>query len=132
MANISAALDSMMEEKLLSLHTAFVAKVIAANADGSVCSVQPLNRIKAYGETAKNQAVITNVPVVKSARVKEHTLSIDFENQSFEYEDEFLAAGDVVLCVCGERSISGSLKGGFSTPPTGRHQLNDAVVVGIL
>lgn len=103
--------DNMIEEKLLNLHTAFVAKVVSVS--GNTCTVQPLDKIKAYGQAAKTQAVITKVPVLSHVRAS-------------------LDKGDIVLCVCAERDITSSVKGAITTPPVGHHQLSSAIVVGII
>lgn len=141
--------DGMIEEKLLNLHTAFIGKVISMESE-SVCSVQPLDKIKAYGREAKSQAVITKVPILN--HVRHYTLV----KQTLDVRDSYtgggtitpakhpapdneghlrvepLRAGDIVLCVCAERDISSSVKGMSTTPPVGHHQSKDAIVVGLI
>lgn len=65
---LQTALDNMIEEKLLSVHTAFIGKVLSVSSDGKYARVQPLNLIKAVKNNAKEQAVLDNVPISKSAR----------------------------------------------------------------
>jgi hypothetical protein len=128
--------EGMLEEKLLNLHTVFIAKVIKVENE-NVCSVQPLDKIKAYGQKAQSQSVITKVPVLSHVRhykVVDQTLSGNVSPTSHggHVRIEPLKVGDIVLCVCAERDISSSIKGISSTPPVGHHQLKDAIVIGLI
>lgn len=145
--------NGMVEEKLLNLHTAFIAKVISVQS-ASKCSVQPLDKIKAYGQKAQSQAVITNVPVLSHVRhysLVKQTLSVNISDSytgggsgkivpaTHPTEDnvghikiEPIKKGDIVLCICAERDISSSVKGRSTTPPVGHHQIKDAIVVGLI
>ena len=120
----SNVFDGMIEEKLLNLHTAFIAKVVSVQS-ARKCSVQPLDKIKAYGKTAQTQAVVTNVPVLSHVR---HYSTDDDGHLKLSS----IKKGDIVLCVCAERDISSSVKGHSTTPPVGHHAIKDAVVVGII
>ena len=124
-------LDGFIESKLLNLHTAFVGKVLSVGAGYTSCTVQPLARIKAFGKEAQNQSVVTNVPILKHARVKDIELHCNESTHEITADITYIEPGDVVLCVCGERDISETIGGGFATPPQGHHNLTDAVVVGI-
>ena len=106
--NPAPVFNNMIEEKLLNLHTAFIAKVIRTEGKNR-CTVQPLDKIKAYGQKAKKQAIIEKVPVLQHVAV---------------------AKGDIVLCLCAERDIAASVKGMSTTPPVGHHQIKDAIVIG--
>lgn len=148
--NPQNVINSMIESKLLNLHTAFIGKITSMNGD-SMCSVQPLNRIKAYGKEAQQQAIIPNVPILNHVRhyklKKQKLVIVDsrglpctiqadnphpLPDDVGHLEVKPLQAGDIVFCVCGERDIAESVNGGVSTPPQGRHSLKDAVVVGLL
>lgn len=137
------AFGGMIEESLLNLHTAFIAKVISVQS-ASKCSVQPLDKFKAYGQKAQAHAVITNVPVLS------HVRHYETYSQSLSISDTYsgggsvtpsthgghlsvspIRKGDIVLCVCAERDISSSVKGMSTTPPVGHHQIKDAIVVGL-
>lgn len=150
--NMGGTIGNMVEEKLLNLHTAFIAKVISVQSE-SLCSVQPLDKIKAYGQKAKTQAVITHVPILNHVR----HYSLVKQSLTVKVSDTYtgggsasispnphpsadnvghlkvspLKAGDIVLCVCAERDISSSVKGTSTTPPSGHHELKDAIVVGL-
>lgn len=126
----SQVIDDMIEEKLLHLHTAFIAKVVSVQSE-SLCSVQPLDKIKAYGKKSKSQAVITRVPILH------HVRHFELANQTSETNTgqlkvQPLKKGDIVLCVCVERDMTSSIKGGSSVPPVGHHEIKDAIVVGLI
>ena len=131
----------LMEQKLLELHTAFIGKVISVQG-ASMCSVQPLDKIKAYGKKAQSQAMITRVPILNHVRHYElvkQSLSGNVSPQQHPEPDNVghlkvsaVKEGDLVLCVCTERDLSSSSKGQSITPPVGHHNIKDAVVVGLL
>ena len=149
---MGGTMNDMIEEKLLNLHTAFIAKVISMESE-SLCSVQPLDKIKAYGKPAKQQAVITKVPILNHVRhfaLVKQSLGVSVhdsytgggsgsispsvhppESNVGHLKVSPLKAGDLVLCVCAERDISSSVKGISTTPPVGHHEIKDAVVVGL-
>lgn len=137
-------LNDMMEEKLLNMHTAFIGKVVSVSSP-DICSVMPLDKIKAYGKAAKSQGVISRVPVMRHVRrytlvkqslsVSEGTISPSkhpTKDNEGHLRVEPIKAGDLVLCICCDRNIASSSKGMSTTPPVGHHQLSDAVVVGLL
>lgn len=140
----SKVFDDMVEEKLLNLHTAFIGTIVGMEG-ADTCSVKPLDKIKSYGQKAKEQAVVSKVPILN--HVRRYTLvksSLDCSDGTITPSShptskneghlrvEPLKAGDIVLCVCAERDISSSSKGKTTTPPVGHHQIANAVVVGYL
>ena len=139
-----ATMDGMIEEKLLNLHTAFIGKVVSVQKNGTLCSVQPLDKIKAYGQAAKAQAIITNVPVLSHVRhfslseqtisvsVTEGTATVSPAKHGGHLKVSPIRKGDIVLCVCTERDLSASSRGSSTVPPVGHHNIKDAVVVGLL
>ncbi len=142
-------LNDLIEEKMLGIHTAFIGKIVSMQGP-DLCTVQPLDKIKAYGKAAQTQAVVSKVPILN--HVRHYTLF----KQSIEIVDthnggdyavpnphpvpdneghlrvEPLKPGDLVLCVCCERDTTSSVKGGSTTPPVGHHMIKDAIVVGFL
>ena len=125
-------IENIVDKKIYDVHTAYLAKVLAVN--GSKAKIQPLGMIKQYGETAKNQAVVSNVPIAQSARRKITPKRITIENVSvMSAEYESISAGDIVVCVCCDRDITDAKNGKNSVPSVGRHHsLSDSVIVGIL
>lgn len=136
MGNVSI-LDSLMEEKLMNMHTAFVGRIISVSGD--TATVQPLNKVKQYGKAAQAQAVITDVPILYNARYKLKPYTLKYEGggdtvkelKTVERVD--LKSGDIVFCVCADRDISETRNGSMVTPSVGRHHnQSDCVIVGCL
>jgi len=120
--------DDIIENKLLDLNTAFVAKVISVS--GNKADVQPLAMVKQYDREATAPAVLKNVPVLHSARYK---IVLPNEDATLEkVRIQMLKSGDVVFCVCSDRDISETKKGIMSVPEIGHHSKSDSVVIGIL
>ena len=146
--------NNMIEQKLLGLHTCYLAKVLSTN--GKTAKILPLGKVKAYGEEAKAQSPLTNVPITSSARYKFTLKNLEYERDvdittspSAEgcvgsvrlIEDknrenfaivEPIAAGDIVVCICADRNITDAKKGINSTPPAGHHSQSDSIIIGIL
>lgn len=133
--------ENMVEKKLLNVHTAFIAKVLST--DGKKAKIQPLGMSQAYGEDSLNQSVLSNIPIIHSARWKLEEKRLWELNEIVEQNVikkgdakvlvvEKIEAGDLVVCVCGERDITKSKKGINSIPVYGHHSMSDAVIVGIL
>ncbi len=145
--------ESIVEEKLLGVHTAYIAKIISTN--GKTAKIQPLGNIKAYGKSAKKQSPLSNVPILQSAAFKmkaksvEHVTNVTLtQTKSNGYVTNVtanvkketvdiitptpIAGGDLVLCVCCDRDISEAKNGNSATPQIGHHSMSDSVIVGIL
>lgn len=131
--------NDIVDEKLLDLNTAYVAKVISVI--GNEAKVQPLNMIKQYGKSAQKPSPIT-IPILKNARYKLTKKTIRYVSKVSNHSPEYneidvavpteIAAGDVVFCVCADRNITEAKKGVLSTPQIGHHSMSDSVIVGIL
>lgn len=135
MSNASNVIQIMIDNALMSTHTAFCAKVISVK--GNLANVQPLNMVKAVGGKAQKQAVIPNVPILQptyKAKVKytDDTCEESTSKQATVTYELNIKAGDTVFCVCAERDITETRKGKFALPVKGRHMLSDAVIVGKL
>lgn len=102
--------ENMIENRLLNLHTAFLAKVISVKEN--TAKIQPLTMSKAYGEKAQKQSPLSDVPMLDC--VKD------------------LSAKDVVLCVCCERDITQAKNGKYSVPALRHHSMSDSIIVGKL
>lgn len=124
---MSSYIENIIEDKLLNLHTAYVAKVLSYS--GGKATVQPLNMVKQYGKVAQAPSIVKNIPVVRSARFKLNTTKIEGVTVLTPTE---ISKGDLVFCMCADRDITEALKGNMSTPALGHHSRSDSVVVGIL
>ena len=61
-------IENLVEGKLLSLHTCYLAKVLST--DGNTAKIQPLGKTKEYGKDAKTQSPLSDVPIANSAKYK--------------------------------------------------------------
>ena len=132
--SLSSVYKKMIEEKLKTLHFAFLAKVLLLNDAKTKAKIQPLGMVKAYGGTPQKQSVITNVHIAESARNKLASREIIDGNNDTQTVAVLtpIAVGDVVLCVCCDRNIDAALKGENSLPPVGYHKKSDCVIVAII
>lgn len=131
---------NMIDEQLMSVHTAYLAKVISSN--GTNAKIQPLGNVKAYGQNAKRQAPLSNVPILQQARNKVTSKTITYvesvSNHTGHTKTQEIAvltpisAGDIVLCVCCDRNITDAKNGVNSTPVIGHHSMSDSIIVGVL
>ena len=119
--------ENMIENKLLSLHTAYLAKVISVGE--TTAKIQPLGLTKAYGEAPQKQSPLSKVTILRNARYKISETVIEGKKVA---EIEPIAAGDIVLCVCCERDITEAKKGNNLLPALGHHSKSDSIIVGVL
>lgn len=130
----------MMTADLLNLHTCYLGRVLTVG--GNTATVQPLHKIKQLGSDAQAQAPIPDVPIASHCRgrvtEKELRYVSEVVNHAARVETlryltfEPLKAGDVVICVCGERDITESKTGVLSTPSYRHHALSDSMIIGVL
>lgn len=162
-------LENIMDKRLSSVHTAFLAKVIsfkettadiqplqngapiipntpvALNARYKLTE-QPLDRL-VNGNSGCSASITGNVSVTGTAVAEGQTMTstgtisangavkCSCQPQSFiNLVKTPLQAGDTVICVCCESTISTAKKGGMpsSSEPVHSHSLSNSVVVGIL
>lgn len=138
-----SVIDDLIENKLLDMNIAYIAKVLSVGAEQKIATIQPLALYKLYGQEAKKRSIVSNVPVLSSARYKiikkTYTCASGINNHSLITEQrehlslEPLKSGDIVLCICCDRDISSAKNGECYTPVTGRrNSLSDTVIIGIL
>lgn len=121
------SIHGIVNNALMQTHTAFCAKVLSVS--GSSARVQPLNMVKAIGGSAKKQAVIDNVPILKPTYIPTVSCRGDDCNVSAGLALN-IKAGDTVYCLCAERDITETKKGVYAVPVQGRHMLSSAVIIG--
>ena len=142
--------ENLIENKLKNLHTAYLAKVISV--DGNTAKIQPLGLTKAYGESAKKQSPLSNVPIAVE-KIEEKNISVVtgispnitkedgvVKNVTFDVQKEtitvaqkrHITTGDIVVCICCERDISAAKQGINATPAIGHHSMSDSLIVGCL
>lgn len=157
MSEIYKAINDIVESKLLELHTAFLAKVVAVN--GKKYSIKPLAKYKQYGKEAQEYPVITNVYRTKgmasgksSSSAHSHTVESTTTSTESLHEHTVpqsstseaggeldisvqipIKEGDIVLCVALERDITNLVNGQTNLPFTGvHHRINDAIIIDVV
>lgn len=131
--------EELIEEKLLQLHTAFLAKVL--ETDGKTAKIQPLNMIKQKGKDAQKRAPIENVPIlqsVKKFKEESYQCPISFDGSSVKKEERKhilinnVEKDDIVFCLCSERNIGEAKNGVVAVPTIGHHAIQDSIIIGVL
>lgn len=122
--------DNFIENKLLALHTAYLAKVLSVS--GNTAKIQPLGLTKEIGEKAMKQSVLTSVPIMQTVK-KFKTKSISVGDHTWSgYQPFPIEAGDIAVCICCERNITDAKKGRNVLPPSGHHNMSDSIIIGVL
>lgn len=134
MSSLASVINGLIDEKMLNLNTAFIGKIVSFDKNKKTATVQPLTMTKAYGQKAKKQAVLSNVPVLHNAQYKLTYRYIDCENFAGGYfaERGYIEAGDICVCVVSDRDITEAKKGNSAVPNLGHHEMHNALVVGVL
>ncbi|MFB6475781.1 Gp138 family membrane-puncturing spike protein [Paenibacillus glucanolyticus] len=119
------ALNALIEEKLLNLHTGMPCKVISFDDSSMRAIVQPLFMTKEMGASPEALPLIQDVPVLK------HRFKVD-GGQPQVYEPVY-EAGDIVFVAFAQRALDDALGGQMVYPDFNRrHDLNDAVILGVI
>lgn len=121
-------LSEAIQQTMRNLHTAYLGKVLSVN--GNTATVQPLGLTKAYGEKAKKQAIVSNIPIATKKTKIEEIETVTGKKEVLIPSP--LVRGDIVLCVVCDRDITEARKGNNALPPVGEHSLSDSVIVGVL
>lgn len=142
--------EQMLNNRLLALHTAYLAKVVSTN--GSTAKIQPLGMTKAYGNAAQKQSPLSNVPIATQKIGSDTIEIIDDITVTVEKDGDTIkdvsvkkskktieipkllpvAVGDIVVCICCERNITEAKKGNNVLPKAGHHSMSDSIIVGVL
>lgn len=130
---MESAIESIIKNQLMNLHTAFIGKVVSVN--GNTAIVQPLSMIKAYGAAAKPQTAIS-VAVPKNVKHERKTITyLTGGSQSQTTEiliPSDISSGDIVYCGICERDITEARKGQIAQVSTRHHDINDGVILAVL
>lgn len=110
---------------LFSINTAFPAKVLAFDESSLEAKIQPLFKVKEVGEEPETVPVIEGVPALK------HEFSV--EGGPVQSYDPVLKVGNIVLCVCAQRSLDDAFEGKpYYAGKSRILDIQDAVIVGVL
>lgn len=133
-------MEALMDGKLSGVHTAYLAKVLSIS--GRTAKIQPLGLYEDADGTKKAQSVLTKVPIAKSVRTSNP--SVSFSCPQYEGNDEDgprascncwqprLSVGDIAVCICCEQNISEAKRGVNALPPSGRFSMSDSIIIGFL
>lgn len=125
--------ETLIEGKIVNIHTAFLGKVLAVN--GSTARVQPLTYSKNTSGELKEQAPVTAY-IPQNIKFKQETLTYmksqyDSETITIIVPDT-LVCGDIVFCGVSERDITRENLSGKIAEPTRRHDINDDVILVVM
>lgn len=120
--------QNLINRKLSEVHTAYIAKIVSIG--GGKATVQPL--FTTYdtltGKTFKT-SVVSDVPIIQSARYKVACKSIDGHNV---LTAQPLSVGDIVLCIACEKDITEAKQGKYDISSLSDFSMSSSVVVGVL
>lgn len=112
------------EQILLSVNTCFPASILAFDETSLEAKIQPLFMSKEVGYDAEKLSVLEGVPAL-TQRFK-----VDGETKVYK---PVYQKGDVVLCVCAQRSLDNvESKKPYYAGKSRILDIQDAVIVGVL
>ena len=137
-------LDMLMEQKINSVHTAYLAKVLSVS--GNTAKIQPLGMYEDANGKLKKQSVLSNVPIAKNVwhyTLVKQTMSVSGDcslsptvhptgDNVGHIKIEPIKAGDIVVCICCESNISDAKKGENTLTVGARHSMSDSVIIALL
>lgn len=142
--SLQSIIDTTIEQAMLSMHSAFIGRVISVDTTAQTAKIEPLSMTRMTDGTVSKMAVLPEVPISKNARKfsydsrtinggayvdgKSGTSSITFN----DWTVIGVQANDIVMCLCADRDITETIGGSFAIPAYGNHSMGDAVVVAIL
>lgn len=126
-------IDRAIEQKLLNVRTAFLAKVL--KVAGNTARVQPLETYKPVGGTAKKKSPVSAV-IPRNIKYRAETLtymeSADTKKTKTILVPDNLAVGDIVFVGVCDRDISNAKRGIISEATSRHHNENDGVILRVL
>lgn len=125
--------ESLINGKLINIHTAFIGKVLAVN--GNIARVQPLTYSKNIGGELKEQTPVA-VYIPRNVKAKQETITYmtgpDSSKTITVIVPDTVIADDVVYCGVSERDITAENLNGKIAKPTRHHDINDSVILAVL
>lgn len=131
--NFEKYVNSRIDEKILAINTAYLAKVLSVNGD--MARLQPLNMHKPAGGMAEQQATTTAVipPHVKLIEKKITYLTPDYKSETATVlVANSLEAGDIVYVGVCDRDISNAKNGVIKETTQRHHDINDGVILRVV
>lgn len=122
-------IEQIMQGEILSIRTAFVAKVI--KTEDETADIQPLQMFRQTDGTYEKNPILLGVPVLKHVcKFTQETVADSQGDTHKQVKILPLSVGDIVFCVCADRDLGYTTEGEFDKP-TRSHNISDAVIVGI-
>lgn len=126
--------QNMIEQRVLSIHTAFLAKVISVDNDGA--TVQPLRSLKSSATGEQTAVGYVRVTVPENVKFKREDITYRISDTSSVTKTvivpDDIAAGDIVYIGICERDITNAKTGGAELATMRTHDMNDGVILCVL
>lgn len=126
--------ENMIEQRILSIHTAFLAKVISVDDDGA--TVQPLMSLKSTATGEQTAVGYIRVTVPKNIKFKRENITYRVSDTSSITKTvvvpDDIAVGDIVYIGICERDITNAKTGGAELATMRAHDMNDGVILCVL
>lgn len=153
MTNMTDFFSTLQQGVFMNLNTAMPCKVLAYDETKRRAKIQPLFKVKEYGQNESSLAPIEHVPVLMQRYKIHNNQGISISTDPGEHEQysgdgahnhkmitfvetvDFIPdikVGDTVLAVFCQRAIDEAIKGNNTFPGTARmFDIHDAVIVGV-
>ena len=126
--------QNMIEQRILSIHTAFLAKVISVDNDGA--TAQPLMSLKSSATGEQTAVGYIRVTVPKNVKFKREDITYRISDTSSVTKTvivpDDIAVGDIVYIGICERDITNAKTGGAELATMRAHDMNDGVILCVL
>lgn len=126
--------ENMIEQRILSIHTAFLAKVISVDDDGA--TVQPLMSLKSTATGEQTAVGYIRVTVPKNIKFKRENITYRVSDTSSITKTvvvpDDIAVGDIVYIGICERNITNAVNGSSELATMRAHDMNDGVILCVL
>lgn len=126
--------QNLIEQRVLSIHTAFLAKVISVDNDGA--TVQPLMSLKSSTTGEQTAVGYVRVTVPENVKFKREDITYRISDTSSVTKTvivpDDIAVGDIVYIGICERDITNAKTGGAELATMRAHDMNDGVILCVL
>ncbi len=131
--NLEKYVNSRIDEKILGINTAYLAKVLSVNGD--MARLQPLNIHRAMGGKAEQQSTTTAV-IPPNVKLREKKITYRISDNESETTTvlvpDSLAVGDIVYVGVCDRDISNAKNGIIKEATQRHHDINDGVILRVV
>ncbi len=125
---------NLIEQRILSIHTAFLAKVISVDDDGA--TVQPLMSLKSSATGEQTAVGYIRAVIPKNIKFKCEDITYRVSDASSATKTvvvpDDITVGDIVYIGICERDITNAKTGGAELATMRTHDMNDGVILCVL